>query len=38
MVPPEKIFSALRASNFSTVIPLDIFGMVPGTIKGGTGT
>ena len=38
MVPTEKIFSALRASKLSRVVAPDIFGMVPGTIMGGTGT
>ena len=35
---PEKTFSELRTSKFSIVVPLNIFVMVPGTIKGGTGT
>ena len=34
----RKIFSALRASELSRVASPDIFGMVPGTIMGGTGT
>ena len=38
LVPTEKIFLALRASELSRVVPPDIFGMVPGTIMGGTGT
>ena len=33
----RKIFSA-RASELPRVAPPDIFGMVPGTIMGGTGT
>ena len=38
LVPTEKIFSALRASELSGMVPPDIFGIVPGTIMGGTGT
>ena len=36
MVPPEKNFTALRASKLSKVVPLDVFGMVPGTVTGVT--
>ena len=33
-----KIFSALRVSGLSKVVPPDIFGVVPGTIMDGNGT